>query len=89
MFILLAQAPDLVNWLIQQAPVVVVMGAAIYWLSKKLNKKVDNILIFLGGGDYSPAYIKIAHAIKKFRFKKITFILAKSNYKTLNDPIPS
>jgi spore coat polysaccharide biosynthesis predicted glycosyltransferase SpsG len=50
---------------------------------KKLNKKVDNILIFLGGGDYSPAYIKIAHAIKKFRFKKITFILAKSNYKTL------
>ena len=38
--ILLAQSltPDLLTWLIQQAPVVVVMGAAIYWLAKKLNK---------------------------------------------------
>jgi hypothetical protein len=31
-------SPNLINWLIQQAPVVVVMGAAIYWLAKKLNK---------------------------------------------------
>tara|TARA_R110000796_G_scaffold58413_5_gene134898 strand:- start:5790 stop:6083 length:294 start_codon:yes stop_codon:yes gene_type:complete len=30
--------PDLLTWLIQQAPVVVVMGLAIYWLTKKLNK---------------------------------------------------
>jgi intracellular sulfur oxidation DsrE/DsrF family protein len=30
--------PNLVSWLVQQAPVVVVMGAAIYWLAKKLNK---------------------------------------------------
>lgn len=36
--IILAQAPELVDWLVQQAPVVVVMGAAIYWLAKKLNK---------------------------------------------------
>lgn len=37
--LLLQQAtPDLLNWLIQQAPVVVVMGAAIWWLAKKLNK---------------------------------------------------
>jgi hypothetical protein len=35
---LITQSPDLVSWLVQQAPVVVVMGAAIYWLSKKLNK---------------------------------------------------
>ena len=38
MVVLLAQTPELVSWLIQQAPVVVVMGAAIYWLAKKLNK---------------------------------------------------
>ena len=56
-------------------------------LKKKLNKKIDSILIFLGGGDYSPAYIKIANAIKKFRFKKITFILARSNYKDLKSII--
>ena len=31
-------APDLLSWLVQQAPVVVVMGAAIYWLATKLNK---------------------------------------------------
>ena len=30
--------PTLINWLVQQAPVVVVMGAAIWWLAKKLNK---------------------------------------------------
>lgn len=36
--IFLQAQPDLVNWLVQQAPVVVVMGAAIYWLAKKLTK---------------------------------------------------
>lgn len=36
--ILLQAEPTLVNWLVQQAPVVVVMGAAIWWLAKKLNK---------------------------------------------------
>lgn len=30
--------PDLLSWLLQQAPVVIVMGAAIYWLSSKLTK---------------------------------------------------
>ena len=29
---------ELIDWLVQQAPVVVVMGAAIFWLAKKLNK---------------------------------------------------
>jgi len=37
-FNILQTSPSLVDWLVQQAPVVVVMGAAIYWLSKKLNK---------------------------------------------------
>lgn len=36
--LLLVQEMDMVGWLVQQAPVVVVMGAAIYWLAKKLNK---------------------------------------------------
>lgn len=36
--VLLQTEPTLVHWLVQQAPVVVVMGAAIYWLAKKLNK---------------------------------------------------
>ena len=31
-------APEILSWLVQQAPVIVVMGAAIYWLAKKLNK---------------------------------------------------
>jgi|TARA_R110000796_G_scaffold742_1_gene2757 hypothetical protein len=40
MFILftLEATPNLLGWLVQQAPVVVVMGAAIFWLAKKLNK---------------------------------------------------
>jgi len=36
--ILLQTDPSMINWLIQQAPVVVVMGAAIWWLANKLNK---------------------------------------------------
>jgi len=38
MIFLAEQNTDLLGWLLQQAPVVVVMGAAIYWLQKKLNK---------------------------------------------------
>jgi heme/copper-type cytochrome/quinol oxidase subunit 2 len=30
--------PTIVNWLVQQAPVVVVMGVIIWYLAKKLNK---------------------------------------------------
>ena len=30
--------PTLLNWLVQQAPVVVVMGVIIYYLAKKLTK---------------------------------------------------
>lgn len=33
--------PSILNWLLQQAPVVIVMGAAIYWLAKKLTKAED------------------------------------------------
>jgi hypothetical protein len=32
---------NIINWLVQQAPVVVVMGAAIYWLANRL-KKAEN-----------------------------------------------
>jgi hypothetical protein len=32
---------NIINWLLQQAPVVVVMGAAIYWLANRL-KKAEN-----------------------------------------------
>jgi hypothetical protein len=32
---------NIINWLLQQAPVVVVMGAAIYWLADRL-KKAEN-----------------------------------------------
>lgn len=34
----LQASPNLLNWLVQQAPVVVVMGAAIWWLAKRLTK---------------------------------------------------
>jgi hypothetical protein len=40
--VLLQASPDLLNWLVQQAPVVVVMGAAIWWLAKKLTKAEDD-----------------------------------------------
>jgi hypothetical protein len=36
--VILQTTPNLLGWLVQQAPVVVVMGAAIFWLAKKLNK---------------------------------------------------
>lgn len=39
---LLQSDPTMVSWLVQQAPVVVVMGAAIWWLAKKLNKAEDD-----------------------------------------------
>lgn len=40
LLLLLQSVPQesLLSWLVQQAPVIVVMGAAIYWLAKKLNK---------------------------------------------------
>ncbi len=38
MISLLPLSLDILDWLLQQAPVVIVMGAAIYWLAKKLNK---------------------------------------------------
>jgi translation initiation factor 2B subunit (eIF-2B alpha/beta/delta family) len=34
----LAQSPELIDWLIQQSPVIVVMGVVIYWLAKRLTK---------------------------------------------------
>jgi len=42
MMSLLPLSLELVEWLIQQAPVVVVMGAAIFWLAKKLNKSEED-----------------------------------------------
>jgi len=38
MLLFIQVSPDLVNWLVQQAPIVVIMGVIIYWLAKKLNK---------------------------------------------------
>lgn len=42
MMTLLPLSIELFEWLIQQAPVVVVMGAAIYWLAKKLGKSEED-----------------------------------------------
>jgi len=33
---------DLAMWLVEQAPVIVVMGAVIYWLQAKLNKAEED-----------------------------------------------
>ena len=53
----------------------------------KLKKKSDNLLVFLGGGNYDPAYIKIALATKKMKFKKINFIVSYSNFKVLKNTL--
>ena len=52
---------------------------------KKENKfkSISSLLIFLGGGDYSKAYIKIAKSLRDLKYKKITFITSKSNYKNI------
>jgi len=50
---------------------------------KKINMNINSILIFLGGGDYAGAYIKIAKSLIKTKIKKIIFILTKSNYNSL------
>jgi|TARA_R110000851_G_scaffold196444_1_gene347334 translation initiation factor 2B subunit (eIF-2B alpha/beta/delta family) len=42
MVMLLPLSLELFEWLIQQAPVVVVMGAAIFWLAKKLTKSEED-----------------------------------------------
>lgn len=38
MMLQITNSPEFIGWLLQQAPVVVVMGAAIYWLTKRLSK---------------------------------------------------
>lgn len=37
--VLLATAFNLTDWLLQQAPVIVVMGTVIWWLQKRLTKR--------------------------------------------------
>ena len=54
---------------------------------KKQENKKKNLLVFLGGGDYSSAYIKIAKALKKLKFKESTFVLSKSNFNSLKKEI--
>ena len=45
-------------------------------LTKKISKKINSIVIVLGGGDYDLAYMNTALAIKKMNLNiKITFIL--------------
>lgn len=41
----------------------------------------------MGGGDYGSAYLKIAKALKKLKFKNSTFVLSKSNFKSLKKEI--
>jgi spore coat polysaccharide biosynthesis predicted glycosyltransferase SpsG len=50
----------------------------------KLN---SSLLIFLGGGDYSDAYIKIAKSLKDFDYEKITLVTSKSNFKNIRNKI--
>ena len=50
----------------------------------KIKKKVKSILVFLGGGEYEAAFIKVLEAIKKFDFSKITLVLGSSSSKELS-----
>ena len=50
----------------------------------KIKEKVNSILVFLGGGEYEGAFIKILDAIKKFKFSKITLIMGSSSSKELS-----
>lgn len=42
MFNVIFLATDIAVWLLEQAPVIVVMGAVIYWLQGKLNKAEED-----------------------------------------------
>lgn len=42
MFNIIILASDISVWLLEQAPVIVVMGAVIYWLQGKLNKAEED-----------------------------------------------
>ena len=44
-----------------------------------VNKKINNVLVVLGGGNYSVAYLKIAKAINKTKDKIVTFVIPGEN----------
>ena len=43
---------------------------------KKINNKINSILVVLGGGDYDNAYMSVAMALKEINFNfNVTFIV--------------